>query len=56
MHTHQHSVNSVYLQREVLLDTYFTGSFPTVLLLVNDGQELLPLLPSLPATVMVAGI
>ena len=56
MQTCQHYINSSYLQREVVLGTYFTGESPSVLLLVNDGQELAGLLPELPRSVLVVGI
>jgi len=51
--TRQHYINSTYLQREVMLDTYSAGISPTVLLLVNDGQELAGLLPALSPAVLV---
>ncbi|WP_291926016.1 alpha/beta hydrolase-fold protein [Chitinophaga sp.] len=56
MQTSQHYINSFYLQREVVLDTYFSGVSPTVLLLVNDGQELAGMLDKIPAGVLIAGI
>lgn len=56
MQTHQHDINSVYLEREVVLDSYFAGTSPDILLLVNDGQELSGLLPALPETVLAVGI
>ncbi|PSL46468.1 enterochelin esterase-like enzyme [Chitinophaga niastensis] len=56
MQTHHHHINSSFLQREVLLDTYFTGEAPSVLLLVNDGQDLAGLLPDTSPSVLVVGI
>lgn len=56
MQTRQHYINSFYLQREVVLDTYFSGASPSVLLLVNDGQDLGGLLPELSASLLVVGI
>ncbi|MET3877013.1 alpha/beta hydrolase-fold protein [Chitinophaga sp. OAE865] len=56
MQTHQHVINSVYLQQRMQLDSYFTGTSPHILLLVNDGQDLPGILPELPATVLAVGI
>ncbi|HEY8958289.1 alpha/beta hydrolase [Chitinophaga sp.] len=56
MQTRQHFINSVHLQRSMQLGSYFTGTSPHILLLVNDGQELPGLLPGLPATVLAVGI
>ena len=57
MQTNRHHINSSYLRREVVVDTWFTGTSPSVLLLVNDGQDLAGLLPENPGTsVLIAGI
>ncbi|MEC5143296.1 alpha/beta hydrolase-fold protein [Chitinophaga sp. 212800010-3] len=56
MQIHQYSIKSGYLNREVVLDTYFTEGTPKILLLVNDGQDLAGMLTALPAGVMAAGI
>lgn len=56
MQIRQHYINSAHLARRVQLDSYFTGTSPHILLLVNDGQELSGLLPALPATVLAVGI
>lgn len=56
MQTQRHYINSSYLRREVVADTWFTGASPSVLLLVNDGQDLAGLLPEPGAAVLVAGI
>lgn len=57
MQTSRHDISSMYLQRQVRLEAWWEGPAPSILLLVNDGQELGALLPpDLPVSVLVVGI